>query len=127
MPSGHYGPAQGYLNKAQPTQHVLEAIRAVLADKIYISGDIADELLHTVVGDPSRSRSPIDQLSNRELQAFEFMGQGLTTEAIAAKMHVSRKTVDTYRARIKEKLGMATIPELMQRAVQWVLERSNLT
>ncbi|HTQ40403.1 MAG TPA: response regulator transcription factor [Pirellulales bacterium] len=119
--------AHGYLNKAQPTQHVLEAIRTVLSGKVYVSGEVANEILHAVVGDQVKSRSPIEQLSNRELQAFELMGQGLTTDAIANKMHVSRKTVDTYRSRIKEKLGTETIPELIQRAVRWVLERSSST
>lgn len=115
--------AQGYLNKAQPTQHVLEAIREVLAGKVYLSGEVADELLHNVVGNKSKPQSPISKLSNRELQAFELIGQGLTTELIASKMHVSRKTVDTYRARIKEKLGVESVPELIQRAVQWNLDR----
>ncbi len=115
--------AHGYLNKAQPTRQILEAIRAVLAGKVYISGDTADELLHTVIGENSAERSPMDRLSNRELQAFELFGQGLTTESIAATMHVSRKTVDTYRARIKEKIGVNSIPELIQRAVQWVMDR----
>ena len=113
--------AQGYLNKAQPTSQVLEAIRRVLAGKIFISGEAADDLLHIVIGDRSRERSPIDRLSNRELEAFELMGQGLSTESIASKMHVSRKTIETYRARMKEKLGVKNLPELMQRAVQWAL------
>jgi DNA-binding NarL/FixJ family response regulator len=113
--------AQGYLNKAQPTSQVLEAIRRVLAGKIFISGEAADDLLHTVIGDRARERSPIDRLSNRELEAFELMGQGLSTESIASKMHVSRKTIETYRAKIKEKLGVKTLPELMQRAVLWAL------
>ena len=113
--------AQGYLNKAQPTSQVLEAVRRVLAGKIFISGEAADDLLHIVIGDRSRERSPIDRLSNRELEAFELMGQGLSTESIASKMHVSRKTIETYRARMKEKLGVKNLPELMQRAVQWAL------
>jgi DNA-binding NarL/FixJ family response regulator len=117
--------AQGYLNKAQPTRLVLEAIRAVMAGKIFVSGDITNELLHGVVGQDAASGSPIDRLSNRELEAFNLIGQGLTTEVIAARMHVSRKTVETYRARIREKLAIDTIPELIQRAVQWVLECGN--
>lgn len=113
--------AQGYLNKAQPTSQVLEAIRRVLAGKIFISGEAADDLLHTVIGDRARERSPVDRLSNRELEAFELMGEGLSTESIASKMHVSRKTIETYRARMKEKLGVKSLPELMQRAVQWAV------
>src|SRR5437667_262512 len=65
----------------------------------------------------------INRLSDRELEAFELMGHGQTTESIAAKMHVSPKTVETYRARIKEKLHLNNITELIQRAVQWVLEK----
>jgi len=113
--------AHGYLNKAQPTTQVLVAIRRVLAGKIFVSGEAADDLLHTVIGDRARERSPIERLSNRELEAFELMGQGLSTESIASKMHVSRKTIETYRARMKEKLGVKNLPELMQRAVQWAL------
>jgi DNA-binding NarL/FixJ family response regulator len=119
--------AQGYLNKAQPTIQVLAAIRRVLAGKIYISGAAADDLLHTVIGDRSPERSPIDRLSNRELEAFELMGQGLTTESIASKMHVSRKTIETYRTRMKDKLGVKSLPELMQRAVQWALSSGEHT
>lgn len=114
--------AQGYLNKGRATRQLLDAIRAVLAGRVYVSGELADQLLHRVVGGKAAERSPIDRLSDRELEAFEMMGHGLTTEAIAAKMHVSPKTVETYRARIKEKLALGNITELIQRAAQWVLE-----
>jgi DNA-binding NarL/FixJ family response regulator len=114
--------ARGYLHKGRATRHVLEAIRAVLADKVYVSGELADELLQRVVSGKATDRSPIDRLSDRELEAFELMGNGLTTEAVAARMHVSPKTVETYRARIKEKLGLSNVVELIQRAAQWVME-----
>jgi DNA-binding NarL/FixJ family response regulator len=114
--------AQGYLHKGQATRQLVDAIRAVLAGKVYIGGELADELLHRVVGGVSMERSPLDRLSDRELETFELMGNGLTTEAIAAKMHVSPKTVETYRARIKEKLCVNNVTELVQRAAHWVLE-----
>jgi DNA-binding NarL/FixJ family response regulator len=114
--------AQGYLHKGRATSQLLDAIRAVLAGKVYVSEELASDLLHRVVGGKRVERSPIDQLSNRELQAFEAMGQGQTTEKIAALMNVSPKTVETYRARIKEKLGLSNVSELVQRAAQWVLE-----
>src|SRR5439155_19750303 len=114
--------AQGYLHKGRATRQLLDAIRAVLSGKVYVSGELADELLQRVIGGKGVERSPIDRLSDRELEAFELMGHGLATEAIAAKMHVSPKTVETYRARIKEKLGLGNITELIQRAAQWVLE-----
>jgi DNA-binding NarL/FixJ family response regulator len=114
--------AQGYLNKGQATHHVLEAIRAILQGKVYVSGTLADQLLQRVVGRKADEPNAIDSLSDRELEAFQFMGEGLTTEAIAEKMHVSPKTVETFRARIKEKLGIANLTELIQRASQWVVE-----
>jgi DNA-binding NarL/FixJ family response regulator len=114
--------AQGYLHKGRATSQLLDAIRAVLADKIYVSEELASDLLHRVVGGKKPDRSPMDQLSNRELEAFEAIGQGQTTEKIAALMNVSPKTVETYRARIKEKLGLSNVTELVQRAAQWVLE-----
>lgn len=108
--------AHGYINKGQATDHLLDAIRSVLAGNVYVSGDLHDKLAQGV------ERSPMARLSVRELQAFEFMGQGMTTESIAAQMRVSPKTVETYRARIKEKLGIANMTELVQRATQWLLE-----
>ena len=114
--------AQGYLNKGQATHHVLDAVRAILQGKVYVSGDLADQLLHRAVGQKLEERSPIDRLSDRELQAFQLIGEGMTTEAIAEKMHVSPKTVETFRARIKEKLGLTNMNELIHRAAQWVVE-----
>ena len=114
--------AQGYLHKGQATSQLLDAIRAVLAGKVYVSEELANNLLHRMVGGKSVERSPIELLSNREFEAFELMGQAQTTEKIAALMNVSPKTVETYRARIKEKLELNNVTELIQRATQWVLE-----
>lgn len=114
--------AQGYLHKGRATSHLLDAIRAVLAGKVYVSNEMADDLLNRVIGGKVVQRSPMDLLSNRELQAFELIGQGQTTEKIAVLMNVSPKTVETYRARIKEKLNLNNVTELVQRAAQWVLE-----
>jgi DNA-binding NarL/FixJ family response regulator len=114
--------AHGYLNKAQATQHVLDAVRAVLQGRVYISGAMAEQLLQRVVGRKRDERSAIDSLSNRELEAFHLIGEGMTTESIAEKMRVSPKTVETFRARIKEKMGISNLSELIQRAAQWVVE-----
>jgi DNA-binding NarL/FixJ family response regulator len=114
--------AQGYMNKGQATHHVLDAIRAILQGKVYVSGELANRLLERVVGRKPEGRSAIDSLSDRELEAFQLMGEGMTTESIAEKMHVSPKTVETFRARIKEKLGISNLTELIQRAAQWVVE-----
>ncbi len=114
--------ALGYLNKGQATHHVLDAIRAILQGRVYVSGELADQLLQRVVGQKSEERPAIDRLSDRELEAFQHMGEGMTTELIAKKMHVSPKTVETFRSRIKEKLGIGNLTELIQRAAEWVVE-----
>jgi DNA-binding NarL/FixJ family response regulator len=115
--------AQGYLNKGQATHHVLDAVHAILQGKVYVSGTLADRLLHRAVGQKLEERSPVDSLSDREIEAFQLIGEGMTTESIAEKMHVSPKTVETFRARIKEKLGLSNMTELIQRAAQWVITR----
>jgi DNA-binding NarL/FixJ family response regulator len=115
--------AHGYLHKGRATAQLLDAIHAVLAGKVYVSDELADDLLSRVVRGKPVECSPFDLLSNRELEAFELIGQGQTTEKIAEVMNVSPKTVETYRARIKEKLGINNVTELVHRAAQWVLER----
>jgi DNA-binding NarL/FixJ family response regulator len=114
--------AQGYLNKGRATHHVLDAVRAVLQGRVYVSGAMAEQLLKGVVGRKPEGRPALDSLSDRELEAFQLIGEGLTTESIAETMRVSPKTVETFRARIKEKLGISTHSELIQRATQWVVE-----
>jgi DNA-binding NarL/FixJ family response regulator len=93
-----------------------------MGGKVYVSGDFTDKMLEQLVAGTSSGNSPIHCLSDRELQAFELMGHGMTTDSIASKMHVSPKTVETYRVRIKRKLGIKNATELVQRATQWVME-----
>jgi DNA-binding NarL/FixJ family response regulator len=116
--------ALGYVHKGKATREILQAIRSALAGKVYLSADVSSALLGRLVGGSGRAieRTPIEDLSDRELEAFKLMGQGLTTEQIAERMHISPKTVETYRARIKEKLGLKNVTELIQRAAQWALE-----
>jgi DNA-binding NarL/FixJ family response regulator len=114
--------AQGYLNKGQATQHVLDAVRAILQGRVYVSGEFTARMLQRVVGRKPEENLAIDSLSDRELEAFQLIGEGMTTESIAERMHVSPKTVETFRARIKDKLGITNLTELIQRAAQWVVE-----
>jgi two-component system response regulator NreC len=114
--------ALGYLNKEEATQLVLEAIRSVLQGQLYMSGELASQFVHRAVGQRLEERSPIERLTDRELEAFHCIGEGMTTESIAKKMNVSPKTVETFRSRIKEKLGIGNINELIQRACYWVVE-----
>jgi DNA-binding NarL/FixJ family response regulator len=116
--------AQGYVHKGRATREILDGLRAVMAGKVYLSDDLTDRLLHRLVGSrKSPGHSPSVVLSDREMEAFELIGDGLTTLQIAKRMHVSTKTVETYRVRIKEKLGVKNVNELIQRAVQSRLQR----
>jgi DNA-binding NarL/FixJ family response regulator len=113
--------ARGYIQKEQATKQIIYAIRQMLNGKVYLPAPIADLLLDRS-GGPSTGLPPSDCLSDRELEAFQFIGQGLDTGMIADKMHVGRKTVDTFRARIKSKLNLASNNELIRCAVEWVLQ-----
>ena len=116
--------AMGYINKEQATSQIITAITHVLEGKIYVSGPLADQLLNRAVGKrrDAGEHSPVEKLSDRELEVFQMFGRGLDTHQIAERMHISRKTVETYRSRIKEKLNIGGANELITRAVQWVLE-----
>ncbi|MGD2218050.1 MAG: response regulator transcription factor [Gemmatimonadales bacterium] len=116
--------ATGYLNKEEPADKVIEAVREVLAGRIYLSGQMADRILQRLVDRESDlERSPIDALSDRELEVLELIGRGLTTSQIAKELHLSRKTVDTYRENLKAKLQLSTAAELVRFAVAWTLDQ----
>jgi DNA-binding NarL/FixJ family response regulator len=119
--------AQGYLHKGLATHQVVDAVRTVLQGRVYVSGVMAERLLRGVVGRKPEGRSAIDQLSDRELEVFQLIGEGLATDAIAEKMHVSPKTVETLRSRIKEKLGISNLTRLIQQATLWVIESRSET
>jgi DNA-binding NarL/FixJ family response regulator len=116
--------ALGYITKEQATSKIIDAIWRVLEGKIFLSEGLADRLLNRVVGHTAEIErdSAISVLSDRELEVFQLLGQGLDTHGVAARMRVSPKTVGTYRARIKEKLNLVSGTELMRYAVQWVVE-----
>jgi DNA-binding NarL/FixJ family response regulator len=115
--------AMGYLSKQHATGKIIEAIRQVLGGRVYLSAAMTEKLLKRSVGQAGQDsgRSPIDTLSDRELDVFRQMGQGRKTQEIAAQLHLSIKTVETYRDRIREKLDLKDGAELAQCAVQWVL------
>jgi DNA-binding NarL/FixJ family response regulator len=116
--------ALGYINKEQATDQIIVAIRRVLDGKVYLSDAMAEKLLHRAVGEEGTSvgHSPMETLSDRELEVFRLIGQGLKTQEIATQMHLSVKTVETYRDRIRTKLNLGTGLELGRYALLWVLE-----
>lgn len=115
--------ALGYINKEHSTDRVVEAIRRVRDGKVYLSEETTDMLLRYAVGGTESLRvSPVESLSDRELEVFRLIGQGVSPAQLAQDLHLSRHTVDTHKQRIKEKLNLATASELTQAAVRWVIE-----
>jgi DNA-binding NarL/FixJ family response regulator len=116
--------ARGYINKEQATGQILEAIRRVLDGKVYLSPALAEKLLLRHVGPAGRGpgRSPIDALTDRELDVFRLIGQGVKTAEIAARLHLSVKTVETYRDRIRQKLDLKDGAEMVHYATEWELK-----
>ncbi len=113
--------ARGYIMKQEALEKLLVAIRRVLAGEIFVSEKIATSMLEKMVSSEDRAvSSPIDLLSNRELTVFRMIGQGYKTSQIAEKLHLSVKTIESYRAHIKEKLKLADGTDLLKYAIQWV-------
>jgi len=116
--------ASGYITKHQTAEEVLLAVRRVLAGEIYVSEKMTSSLLRNVAGaSPRTPARPIDRLTDREFEVLELIGRGRTTRAIAETLQVGVATVDTYRARIKEKMNFRNGTELKHFAIRWVRER----
>jgi DNA-binding NarL/FixJ family response regulator len=112
--------AGGYIMKSEATQKVIEAIRAVLAGEIYVSPKVASLMAVKFVGGKTgRTNFSIEHLSDRELEVFQLLGRGFSTRQISEHLHVGFKTVQGYSARIKEKLNLTNINELMREAIRW--------
>jgi DNA-binding NarL/FixJ family response regulator len=113
--------AKGYVMKQEAGDEMLKAIRKILNGGIYVSDEVSEKLLLGMAsGQKNLSQSPIDLLSDRELEVFEMTGQGNNTREIAERLHLSVKTVESYRARIKTKLNLENATELMMHAVKFV-------
>jgi DNA-binding NarL/FixJ family response regulator len=115
--------AMGYLNKQTARETLINAIRTVLEGKTYLSPEMTDRILKSHIGGMAEpGKSPVENLSDRELEVLALIGQGNTTGAIAKKLFLSVHTIDTYREKLKIKLNLANAAELNCFATQWVLE-----
>ena len=113
--------ALGYITKRESTSRIVEAIRQVLAGRLYGSPELLARLAERLVGrSPPPAKGAMSILSDREIEVFQRLGQGHTTRRIATDLSVSIKTIQAYCARIKAKLGIASGTELMREAVRWV-------
>jgi DNA-binding NarL/FixJ family response regulator len=111
--------ARGYITKQEATKKILLAIRTVLDGGIYLSERMTAHLASKAVGRSDIETVPIDQLTDRELFVFELIGHGFGTRQIADELGVDMSTVETYRARIKEKLHLKDANDLRQSAIHW--------
>lgn len=112
--------AGGYIMKSEATQKVIEAVRAVSNGQIFVSPKVSALLAQKLIGGKRGNVAlPVEELSDRELEVFQLLGRGFSTRQISEHMHVGFKTVQSYSARIKEKLNLTTINELMREAIRW--------
>lgn len=111
--------AMGYLMKQEATDKVIEAIRRILSGNVHLSDKMATAILHRfTAGPPGTGGSPINSLSDRELEVFRLIGQGNATRKIAKELCLSVKTIESYREQIKKKMGLKNATELMQQAIR---------
>ena len=114
--------ARGYINKQEAQESIIRAIRQVLSGKVYLSEAMTERMLSGMV-DAGPEKRAIDSLSNRELQVFELIGQGVPSGQIASQLNLSIKTIETHQAHIKQKLGLGSAHELNQRAIRWMMDQ----
>lgn len=117
--------ALGYVNKHEATQTIVTAVRRILRGRVYLSDQVSEQLAQRLIGGRGKEvQAAVESLSDRELDVFRMIGNGLTSSQIARELHLGVKTIDTYRSRIKEKLKLTNTAQLARDAVQWVLEQS---
>jgi len=114
--------ARGYVMKKEPSEKIFAAIEYIMRGEIYVSDRVKQDMLEfSATGKRSfqEGGSPLDHLSDRELQVFQLLGNGLPTKQIAQQLNLSVKTVETYRENLKVKMNLRSGAELVQRAIQW--------
>jgi DNA-binding NarL/FixJ family response regulator len=113
--------ARGYIMKHEDGSRVMQAIRRILGGAIWVSEPVSRNILEVFSGHrPASHRSPLERLSDREFEVFQLMGQGNSTREIAARLHLSPKTVEIHRLHLKHKLQVRTMSELVLQAVRWM-------
>jgi DNA-binding NarL/FixJ family response regulator len=116
--------ALGYIMKAEAGQHVIVGIRRVLEGKIFVSPKFSEQLIFKAIHSiETGDGSPVDQLSDRELEVLELLGKGHNTRSVARLLNLSVKTIETHRAHIKEKLGFKDASEMVRFAIDWVSQQ----
>jgi DNA-binding NarL/FixJ family response regulator len=113
--------AKGYVMKQQAMNSVLDALRKVIGGGIYVSPEFSEKLVFKAIhGSDGELGSPVDTLSDRELEVLQLFGRGKSTREIAEALHLSVKTIETHRSHIKEKLGFKDAEKMVKFAVEWM-------
>lgn len=117
--------ALGYVTKDEGPQKILEGLRKILQGQVHVSEKMASKVMSKIIaGTSEKSSSPVSQLTDRELAVFELLGKGLPSREVAKNLHISPKTVESHRERIKEKLKLDSATDLLKHAIQWVQVQS---
>ena len=115
--------AMGYLTKQLTQEKIFDAIRTVLSGKRYLSPEMTERLVGQAINSKTAVHgSPVESLTNRELEVFQLIGDGHSTGAIAGRLHLSVHTIESHRDKIKTRLGLKNGTELQRAAIKWVLE-----
>lgn len=115
--------AKGYVMKAEAMTHVVAAIRKVIGGEVYVSPRFSERLVFKAIQSLEGGMgSPVDKLSDRELEVLQLLGKGFGTREVANELHLSVKTIETHRAHIKEKLGFKDAGEMVRFAIDWVAQ-----
>ena len=112
--------ANGYIMKGALSDYLVDALEKLLMGKIYVSDNIQERFLQNMTGGQGKRTSGVESLSDRELEVYRHIGHGRSTREIAESLHLSVKTIETYRAHIKDKLDLGNASELVSAATRWV-------
>lgn len=116
--------AKGYVMKGEALVHVVDALRKVIAGGVYVSTRFSERLVFKAIQSlDSDIASPVDRLSDREMEVLQLICKGSSTREIASSLHLSIKTIETHRAHIKEKLGCRDAAELVRFSFEWVAQQ----
>lgn len=115
--------AMGYIEKGEPIEKIIQAVHQILKGELYLSPRVASQLLKLAAVGKSLNHDPTQMLSNRELEVFDMVGQGMTVNEIARHLQVSPKTIESHRRNIRTKLNLKNSAQLTHRAINWVRER----
>lgn len=111
--------ARGYIMKSEATENVMTAVRQVLSGGVFLSKKMNERMLNRFAASGSVEDDPVQRLSDREFEVFQLVGKGSSSREIADALHLSIKTIETYKSHLKNKLELHSSTELMKLAVEW--------